>query len=279
MIILSLIINSKEETNEFKELRDSLDKKCILIEKDTINENILNIISEKNNSEIKKYVHSCVSTYLYRLLIHEYLNKNIKDFLRKKYLFLTEGEIYEIEKLIKNVLFNENKPSYEIDISDNVKLILDIIDNTIDENNQINVKGFLIFRTKSAFAIIEKIIDKFIEVYLSIKEYEEYLQLLKYFVDTQTCKISKIIIKNINDNYIVIDEYGNDLYENFLISIDNPEETNINTEDLIISGLISNAPKDIEIHDKENFKNKEFIKIIEKVFENKVTYLINTVSE
>lgn len=43
-------------------------------------------------------------------------------------------------------------------------------------------------------------------------------------------------------------------------------------EDILISGLITNAPKNINIYGKENCDNKEFLDTIEKVFESKVAF-------
>ena len=43
-------------------------------------------------------------------------------------------------------------------------------------------------------------------------------------------------------------------------------------KDIIISGLITNAPKQIIIHHKENCINSEFIETIVNVFEDRVFY-------
>ena len=43
-------------------------------------------------------------------------------------------------------------------------------------------------------------------------------------------------------------------------------------EDILISGLITSAPKNITIYGKENCTNKEFLDTIENVFGDKVTF-------
>ena len=46
----------------------------------------------------------------------------------------------------------------------------------------------------------------------------------------------------------------------------------LNIEDILISGLITNAPKNIIVYGKENCTNKEFLDTIENVFEDKVVF-------
>ena len=43
-------------------------------------------------------------------------------------------------------------------------------------------------------------------------------------------------------------------------------------EDILISGLITSAPKNINIYGKENCTNKEFLDTIENVFGDKVVF-------
>ena len=47
---------------------------------------------------------------------------------------------------------------------------------------------------------------------------------------------------------------------------------NANIEDIIISGLITNAPKKIVIHEKKYCTNKEFIDTIINVFGDRVKF-------
>lgn len=273
MVILRLIYNEDvREDDEIKELKNSLKKENILIKHDVENNNTLSIVSDKDNKTITEYDLSCISLYLYKLILDKYLKEKMDEFLRETYFFLKESEIEEVKSLIIDVLLNKNKSEYEIDVKDKINLILKLINDDISENDELNIKGFLTFRVKKIFTIIENIIDKVIETYMINKEYIEFINLMKYFVDMQECKIPGIIINKNNDKYIVTDSHGNDLYAEFLISIGELEKIDINMEDIILSGLISYAPKNIEIHNKENFENKEFMKVIEKVFGDKVTY-------
>ncbi len=122
--------------------------------------------------------------------------------------------------------------------------------------------------------ILEKIIDKVIEVYMVEKEYKEFVKLLKYFVEIQECKIEQInIIIEEDNNYVVKNKEGKNIYYDFLKEITAEQGAiELNMEDVLISGLITNAPKNIMIYGKENCTNKEFLDTIENVFEDKVVF-------
>ena len=104
------------------------------------------------------------------------------------------------------------------------------------------------------------------------KEYNEFIKLLKYFVDIQDCKLEEVnIIVQRNGSYEVKDSKGLDIFKDFLNEItDIAEEGIINIEDIIISGLITNAPKKIKIYNEEYCINKEFIQTIKSVFGERV---------
>ncbi|MCX0396734.1 putative sporulation protein YtxC, partial [Clostridium perfringens] len=151
----------------------------------------------------------------------------------------------------------------------------DIIENIkefILENDYINIEGFITFRMKPLLKDIECIIDKVVEDYMIEKEYNEFIKLLKYFVDIQDCKLEEVnIIVQRNGSYEVKDSKGLDIFKDFLNEItDIAEEGIINIEDIIISGLITNAPKKIKIYNEEYCINKEFIQTIKSVFGERV---------
>ena len=111
---------------------------------------------------------------------------------------------------------------------------------------------------------IENIIDKVIESYMVEKEYREFVKLLKYFVDIQESKIDEvnILIDEIG-NYSIKDKNKEDIFNEFMKELMECRiDTDAKMEDIIISGLITNAPKRVIIHGKKNCLNKEFIDTI-----------------
>jgi len=281
MLILKLAYNEDVNFfNELQELRELLKKKDILvgfvesIEKKT---HIIEIICEENcyNEKIKDIINLYVSNILYRIVIDNYRKKEIFEFLTDNYFFLKQREIIEVEDEIVKVLKYEETTKSEDSIYclNRINSMIEKIRDCIDEKQEINIDGFITFRMKKLRGDIESIIDKVVERYMVEKEYKEFVKLLKYFVEIQECKIEEInIIIEENNNYIIKNGEGKDLYYDFLKEITEEQgRLELNMEDVLISGLITSAPKKIIIYGKENCTNKEFLDTIENVFGNKVT--------
>ena len=280
MLILKLAYNEELTFgHDLQKLRESLKKREILIglvESIEGKTHIIKIICDKNSysEEIKDIINLYVSNILYKIVIENYRQKEMFEFLIDNYFFLKQNEILEVEEKIINVLslnekVDDEKSIYCLNI---VNSIIEKIRECISEKQEINIDGFITFRMRKLREDIEKIIDKVVEKYMVDKEYEEFVKLLKYFVDIQECKIDEIkIYIDERDNYIVKDGFGKDLYKDFLVQLaGNASDLNINIEDILISGLITSSPRKITIYGTNNCTNKEFINTINSVFGDKV---------
>lgn len=282
MLILKLAYN--EELNfsrDLQELRDLLKKKDILIgfvESIEGKTHIIKIICENecDNEKIKEIINLYVSNILYRIVIDNYRKKEMFEFLTDNYFFLKQNEILEAEDEIIKVLKCEEKTKNEDSIYclNRINSMIEKIRECISEKQEINIDGFITFRMRKLRGDIENIIDKVIELYMVEKEYKEFIKLLKYFVEIQECKIEEInIIIEKDNNYIIKNKEGKNLYYDFLKEITAEQGAiELNMEDILISGLITNAPRNIIIYGKENCTNKEFLDTIENVFEDKVVF-------
>lgn len=124
---------------------------------------------------------------------------------------------------------------------------------------------------------LQNIVDKVVEEYLIEKEYNEFIKLLKYFVEIQESKIEEVnIIISESGEYIVKDKEGNDIIEQLFSEFSGGNFTGVvNMEDMLISGLITYCPNKIVIHCASNCLNKEFINTIKNVFLNRVVFCDN----
>ena len=282
MLILKLAYN--EDLNfsrDLQELRELLKKKDILIgfvESIEGKTHIIKIICEEEsyNEKIKEIINLYVSNILYRIVIDNYREKEMYEFLIENYFFLKQNEILEVEDEIVKELKCEEKTKSEDSIYclNRINSIIEKIKECINENQELNIEGFITFRMRKLRSDIERIIDKVVERYMVEREYKEFVKLLKYFVEIQECKIEEInIIIEENNNYIVKNGKGKDLYHDFINEIMQEQgNVDLNMEDVLISGLITSAPKNINIYGKENCTNKEFLDTIENVFGNRVFF-------
>lgn len=282
MLILKLAYNDELDfVEDLQELREMLKKKDVvigLVESIEGNTHIIKIICNEEcySEKVKEIINLYVSNILYRIVIENYRHKEMLEFLTDNYFFLKQSEIIEVEDKIVKILKCEENVMDEDSIYclNRINSIIEKIKECISEKQEININGFIVFRMRMLRDDIEKIIDKIVSKYMIEKEYKEFVKLLKYFVDIQECKIDTInIYIEEGNNYIIKDTQGNDLYENFLSDLTNSKNTaEINCEDILISGLITSVPKIINIYNKNNCTNKEFLDTIENVFGERVIY-------
>lgn len=225
--------------------------------------------------DLKDYIIDIVSTCVYKFVINIFISKEIDYFFDNSYFFIKYDEVDDVKREVINVLLKSEYKILDKFFTDKKNIILQKIKSCVEENNVINIDGFVRFRMKYLFNEIEMIVDRVVEKHMVEKEYNEFIKLLKYFVDVQESKIDEInIIIDKLGSYVILDKNNNnicDLFLDDLNDIDDPV-VNINKDDLLISGLITNSPQKIILHGAENSLNMEIIETIKQVFENRVNF-------
>lgn len=192
--------------------------------------------------------------------------KILKEYVLKHYSDTYENEKEDIYIHSLN-LFNEK----ELFIRDTV---LSRVCDYVLKNDYLNLDGFVKFRMKEFMNFIPALGDMALEEYLMQKDQDEFISVLKYFIEIQEEKIDLLRVHIRNDNsFMLYDKDGNKIN-----SIDDEEiinmviKENLNYEDFLISTLLTLCPKKIEILDslKDNC-SKEIIETIKSIFGNRAS--------
>lgn len=141
-----------------------------------------------------------------------------------------------------------------------------------NEGRVLSIEGFIRFRLKAYIEELKYIIDGAVDEILIDKEYNEFIKLLRYFVEIQEPKIEEVhVLLEGDKKYTLLDsgfrEINNDMLEDLAREI---SDNDISYDDLLISSLITIAPNKIIIHNSNKIKNTELLKTIENVFCGKV---------
>ena len=244
MLLMKLAYEGEEAfIDNIQEIRELLKSKGIII---GISESI-----EKNTHFVKIFCDDKDYNEKLQNNIYLYISNLIYKTVFQKNIIMDETSVYCLNRINS--------------IVENIKAFL-------KETGYININGFIRFRMKAMIDTIEEIIDKIVDKYMVEKEYNEFIKLLKYFVDVQECKIEEIDLRILNNGlYEIKNGLGEDVFKEFLNEIkDNADENTINIEDVIISGLITNAPRKIKIFNEVKCNNKEFLRTIKNVFGERV---------
>lgn len=283
MLLLTVVYDNSKEgiiegINEMKKYFH--DRETIVGFSESIDNNthFLKIFCDDNalNAKFINIFNLYMANIMYNVVVDEFYKKEMQSFLTDTYFFLKYEEIKDIKKLSLDALKSEGAilNEYMVYFRNRKNSMIQKIIECIEENREINIKGFITFRMKELREDLESIIDKVVESYMVDKEYNEFIKLLKYFVEIQDSKIEKVnIIIKTDGSYIVQDESGNDIMQELFSDLSEAKYTGaVNMEDLLISGLITNAPGKLAIHGEENCTSREIIETIKNVFGDRVSF-------
>lgn len=222
----------------------------------------------KENKAYDELIYN-LAVILSDVIINNYETKLVKKIIKDLCLYLTDYEKAQVYDLADKIIKKEDNAGDCIFYKQSRKTrIIKKIINYLKTENIIIIDGFVKFRLNEYMKELYDIVEKAIEEYITEKEYNEFIKLLRYFVEIQEPKIDIIHILTAKDGgYILMDSEKNIINCEYYDDI-KPEliDSEINQDDILISNLITIAPKKIYIHNVEGFTNKELIKTIRNVF-------------
>ncbi len=241
----------------------------------TLDNKINSIPSDYQRSIFRYYVSNAVSDIIIDNL-EDYL---IQKIISQDYCYLSP---LDQETIVKYTYNNLNKSFEYPCTSQNTKNLISLIKRKkkilskvleyLDDSNQLILEGFVSFRLKEYIEELRSAIENSAQSYKVEQEYEEFIQLLKYFVDIQEPKIDEVnVIMKENGSFQLFDDQMKTIDEEYLKDfIYDMIDQDINFEDLLISILITIAPRVIVLHIKPHQKELEIINTIRNVFSGRV---------
>ena len=147
------------------------------------------------------------------------------------------------DDLMGKMLYNRRKALIEESALDYLK-----------ENSYIILSGFVNFRLEEYKNELKKLCHNAAEEFSALREYDEFLNMLKFFVSVQSPKEKSVHIIKKGDSLRIFNKWHKDITDYYA------EEFAFTTEeftgdDIMLSALITIAPRKIIVHDKrENDK-------------------------
>ena len=135
------------------------------------------------------------------------------------------------------------------------------------------VEGFVNFCIKEYCREIRFAVELAREELRNEKEYNDFVNLLRYFVDTQIPKLFEInLMMYDTGSFYLWDGEGVEIEENYLnYYFEDMYLDEINLDDVLISILITLAPRRIVLHSIEALPASESVEMIKRVFSEKIS--------
>jgi putative sporulation protein YtxC len=144
----------------------------------------------------------------------------------------------------------------------------------INENDFLAVEGFINFCMKEYLTEIKFAVEVAAEELKNEKEYNDFVNLLRYFVDTQAPRIKEVnLLLGNNGLFYLWDHTGCKIEEQYMQHyLDDLLLDDVSLDDLLVSILITIAPRKIIIHNAMELPRNESVEIIKQVFEDKIVF-------
>jgi len=217
---------------------------------------------------------SKISAILADYIINKYEDKLISRVINTNYCYFNAREKNEIQKSVRRIMKNEdNSLINSLFRIRRRNIIIKRLMDYFESSNNLILDGFVNFRLKDYTRDLEDIVDKAVDNFLMEREYKEFIKLLRYFVEVQEPKFNAIhVYTTFDGKYILFNERKEEITSECIKELlDEISEGDINYDDLLVSSLITLAPKKIVMHNIENFRNKELLDTIKNVFFGKVS--------
>jgi len=251
----------------------------------TNHEDILDyLISRTKEIDFEDLIYSKNEFKNYRNVIIHYQGKDEKIFSYFLSELITEAilEFYE-EKLIYQILnynyfyFDEyeriqicNNCIEMIEDEERSKMIQKALLEYIQENKTMILEGFVNFRLKEYMSYLDNNVDAAVNQFIIEKEYNEFINLLKIYIDSKPpeCEILHLIY--INGESILLDSEKNmvSVSENIL-NAKYLSDISFSSNDFALNTLLSLLPAKIEIH--VIGIEDEFIDTVKQIFEGRIS--------
>ncbi len=235
----------------------------------------IDLSPEENTSHIfgerlfKHYIANALAETILQHWEGELINRELRIH-HQQFTEQERGAILTKANKVLNDGMSLSTPVYRS--SRKTKIIQQLLDY-LEINNKVILEGFITFRLKDYYSELQAAITLAVDEFLMEKEYSEFIKLLRYFVNIQEPKLETlhVLVKSSGSFRLYDSTYklvNNDYLEGFVADLIDNE---ITYEDLLISALITLAPKFVVLHGAGNKQESETINTIQNVFGERIS--------
>ena len=257
----------------------------------TNNEKLLNyLLNELRLSKMQNICFSCNKFKYFKNIIVHYNGNKVDEFIQEISNILSYLVIDELEESFLNELILKNY--FYFDIIERKKILnlcfdvcadnfTDLFDKKfsyiseqfylyLQSNKSIVLNGFIYFRLKKYFSMLEEIVDEAVNSYIIEKEYLEFISLLKLYIGSQQCKTDFLHLVYFKENPILLDSDLNQIsLKDSLLDAKYLSDISFSNNDYLLNSLLTLLPKKIYVHLVENTID-EFLNTLILIFDKKI---------
>lgn len=192
----------------------------------------------------------------------------IRHIINKDFCYHHPDETRAIESYARHIL--EEDVDEESGRYDRREKVSRHVSRYLQRHRTLAVDGFFHFRMKRYRHLLVKLVEHAIDEYLLDQEYQEFINLLRYFVSVQTPKVPLVhVIHRAKRRFHLLDGEGNLLSLKEMDSgVQELMDYSLSQEDMIVSSLLSVAPDRILLHTAD--AKETIIRTLIQIFEDRI---------
>ena len=216
----------------------------------------------------EKILRSYLANIITDLLMNVITKKIMSRIAKNRYHYLNPAEL---KAIVQDAYTYLNNLHEEGDIGKTLyrhNQILTEVSDYLKSNTNLYLEGFLRFRLKNYFHELETSLDTAVENFLLEQEYREFIRLLRYFVEAQEPRIDEVhvLIKD-KQNFYLLDEEQNPINKQQLEWVLVEFNQTNDYDDLLLSALVTIAPRKVVLHIRHK---SEIVETIINIFQERV---------
>lgn len=225
-----------------------------------------NISDSDNNLNLSKFYNE-LSNNLVSVILEFYEKKLLKFIIKSNYFYFTDSEQELVLKKCLEYLKDTSSTEYQVRIEHIYIAVL----KYITTHKSMILSGFVNFRLANYLKILDYIVDTFVNELVVDREYKEFVNLLKSYVNSRPSTIGTVhfVYKN-NDSILLDNNYKKIPFTDNLTNLNYISDVSFSENDITLNTLLTLLPQKIIIHLLKN--SDEFIKTLICIFENRIEF-------
>ncbi len=209
---------------------------------------------------------SKISSILCFLVIDELEEDLLKRLLLQNYFYFDAVERNKILTICFDLMADDFSQLFD----QKFKILYDIFYRFLTNHKSIVLNGFINFRIKNYFSLLDHVLNEAVNHFVIEKEYLEFISLLKLYINSQSSNCEMVHLIFSSSESVLLDENKNlvavndDIFKAKYLS-----DITFSCNDYILNSLLTLLPKKIYIHLVDDDID-EFIHTLQLVFENRV---------
>ncbi len=221
---------------------------------------IIHYIGENASAFYNELANNLVS-----LILNFYEENLLKSIIKSNYFYFSESEQDIVLDKCLTYLKDTSSVEYQVRIEHIYIAALKYITN----NKAMILSGFIHFRLSNYMKILDYVVDTFVNELVVDREYKEFINLLKSYVNSKPSNINSVHFIYKNTSSILLDSKHKKIpFTDDLANLNYISDVSFSENDIVLNTLLTLLPQKIIIHlEKEP---DEFIKTLICIFENRI---------